>query len=88
MDLIGLKNHGGIPNHKTLNFWTKVDNAKSSNLAPHIPDPMVREDLYDSARFVHKAMNKLLRNENDLMKSTLTCFLNGRLAILLFKKPR
>ena len=67
MDLIVLKNHGEIPKHKRLNFWTKLDNAKSSNLAPHIPDPMVREDPYDSARFVHKAINKLLRNENDFI---------------------
>jgi hypothetical protein len=66
-DLINLKTHGGIPNHKKLNFWTKLDKAKSSDLAPYIPDPVVREDPYDSARFVHKAINKLLRNENDFI---------------------
>eukprot|EP00092_Neocalanus_flemingeri_P022730 GFUD01024650.1.p1 GENE.GFUD01024650.1~~GFUD01024650.1.p1 ORF type:complete len:962 (-),score=212.11 GFUD01024650.1:65-2950(-) len=66
-DLINLKTCGGNPNLKTLNFWTKLENAKSSNLAPHIPDPVVNDDPYDSARFVHKAINKLLRNENDFI---------------------
>ena len=28
--------------YKTLNFWKKLDNVKSSNLAQHIQDAMVR----------------------------------------------
>ena len=73
-DLMKLKKSGGNPNHKRSTFWTKLDKEKSSDLAPYIPDPVLKEDPYDSAKFVHKAINKLLRNEEDFIEEMNEAF--------------
>ena len=73
-DLIKIKGCGGDPNLKKLNFWRKLDNAQSSKLVPHVPDPRREEDPYDSAKFVHKAINKLLRSENDFIEEINNVF--------------
>ena len=64
-ELKKLDYHGAAPNHKTLTFWTTLKTAKSRDIHHNIPDPPVKEDPYNATKYLHKAIHKLLKDEDD-----------------------